>query len=112
MGLSTQIIIGMFAGLVFGLIARLVGLAEVSWFDQFITSGVLHVIGQIFIRSLQMLVVPLVFVSLVCGTCQLSDPTRLGRMGGKTVLLYLMTTAIAVSVALTAAVWLEPGSPG
>ena len=56
-----------------------------------------------------MLVVPLVFVSLVCGTCSLSDPKKLGRLGGKSILLYLATTAIAITVAITLALLVNPG---
>jgi Na+/H+-dicarboxylate symporter len=54
-------------------------------------------------------VVPLVFVSLVCGTAALDDISRLGRIGGKTLGLYLLTTAVAISFALTAATLIRPG---
>jgi Na+/H+-dicarboxylate symporter len=53
--------------------------------------------------------VPLVLVSLACGTAALEDVTKLGRIGGKTLGLYLMTTAVAVSLAIVFAVLLEPG---
>jgi len=56
-----------------------------------------------------MLVVPLVFVSLICGVSSLSDPKILGRVGGKTVGLYMITTGIAVTMALAAAVIFKPG---
>jgi|TARA_Y100000588_G_scaffold27758_1_gene27116 Na+/H+-dicarboxylate symporter len=75
----------------------------------FFVDGIFHVGGQIFIASLKMLVVPLVFVSLVCGTCSLSDPKKLGRLGGKSILLYLVTTAIAITVAITLALLVNPG---
>ncbi|GAB58599.1 proton glutamate symport protein [Rheinheimera nanhaiensis E407-8] len=71
--------------------------------------GIFHIGGEIFIASLKMLVVPLVFVSLVCGTCSLSDTTALGRLGGKTIALYLVTTAIAISLAIFAALLINPG---
>jgi Na+/H+-dicarboxylate symporter len=70
---------------------------------------VFFVIGQIFLASLKLLVVPLVLVSLACGTAALEDVTKLGRIGGKTLGLYLMTTAVAVSLAIVFAVLLEPG---
>ena len=76
----------------------------------YLTEGLFDIVGQIFINSLQLLVVPLVFVSLVCGTAELNDLRELGRIGGKTVALYLLTTAIAISLALTAAVLLKPGA--
>ncbi|KZN57140.1 dicarboxylate/amino acid:cation symporter [Pseudoalteromonas luteoviolacea] len=72
--------------------------------------GLFHVGGQIFIASLKMLVVPLVFISLVCGTCSLSDPKKLGRLGGKSILLYLTTTAIAITVAISLALLVSPGA--
>ncbi|MBE0351115.1 hypothetical protein PLIP_a0514 [Pseudoalteromonas lipolytica LMEB 39] len=75
----------------------------------FFVDGIFHIGGQIFIASLKMLVVPLVFVSLVCGTCSLSDPKTLGRLGGKSILLYLVTTAIAITVAITLALLFNPG---
>ncbi len=66
--------------------------------------------GSIFLASLKLLVVPLVFVSLVCGTAALDDVARLGRVGVKTLGLYLVTTAIAVSLALIAATIVQPGA--
>lgn len=77
---------------------------------NFLIDGVFEVIGQIFIASLKMLVVPLVFVSLICGTCSLKDTTKLGRIGGKAIGLYLITTAIAITLAILAALLIEPGS--
>jgi len=59
--------------------------------------------------SLRMLVVPLVFVSLVCGVCSLQDTTKLGRIGGKAIGLYLITTAIAISFAIFVAIIIGPG---
>jgi Na+/H+-dicarboxylate symporter len=79
------------------------------WVQEYIVDGLFKVGGQIFIASLKMLVVPLVFVSLVCGTSSLSDIRTLGRLGGKTVVLYLATTAIAITLALTMANIFQPG---
>lgn len=75
----------------------------------FLVDGLFEIVGQIFISSLQMLVVPLVFVSLVCGTCSLRDTSKLGRIGGKAISLYLMTTAIAISLAMSIALLIGPG---
>lgn len=75
----------------------------------FLVDGVFNVGGEIFVASLRMLVVPLVFVSLVCGTCSLQDTTKLGRIGGKTIALYLLTTAIAISFAMFIALLVSPG---
>ncbi len=108
--LSSKIIIAMFAGLFFGVLARYLNWTDSTFYSQYITQGILAVTGKLFINSLQMLVVPLVFVSLVCGTCNLSEPSKLGRLGGKTLIFYLVTTAIAISIAILAAILFEPGA--
>ena len=81
-----------------------------SWVDMYLTQGLLYVGGKIFVASLKLLVVPLVFVSIVCGTASLEDVTKLGRVGGKTLALYMMTTAIAITIALILAILVEPGA--
>jgi Na+/H+-dicarboxylate symporter len=75
-----------------------------------LVEGVFYIGGAIFMASLKLLVVPLVFVSLVCGTAALDDIGRLGRIGGKTLGLYLLTTAIAITLALVAARVVQPGA--
>jgi Na+/H+-dicarboxylate symporter len=72
--------------------------------------GLFDVIGRIFVASLKLLVVPLVFVSLICGSCSLGGSSRMGPIAGKTLFLYLLTTALAVSAALCFAVLVSPGS--
>lgn len=76
---------------------------------SFLVEQVFYIGGQIFINSLKMMVVPLVFVSLVCGTSNLKDTAALGRLGGKTFGLYLITTAIAISIAMALAMIVQPG---
>ena len=107
LSLSAKIFFAMILGAITGLVLNFMGNPE--WSQNWLTGGVFFVVGQIFISLLKMLVVPLVFVSLVCGSSSLSDPKMLGRVGGKTIGLYLLTTAIAVSLALTAAVIVKPG---
>ena len=107
LSLSARIFIAMILGAIVGLILNVSGNPE--WTQLWLTDGLFQVVGQIFISLLKMLVVPLVFVSLVCGSSSLSDPKMLGRVGGKTILLYLLNTAIAVSLALGSAVIFEPG---
>ena len=107
LSLSAKIFTAMILGAVAGLVLNFMGNPE--WSQSWLTGGVFFVVGQVFISLLKMLVVPLVFVSLVCGSSSLSDPKMLGRVGGKTIGLYLLTTAIAVSLALTAAVIVKPG---
>lgn len=106
--LTKQIVIGMIAGAVIGLIINfafgLTGPVQTTLVD-----GVFDTAGTLFIRMLKMLIVPLVLVSLVCGAASLADPSRLGKLGGKTLVLYLMTTAIAISFALVIALVVNPG---
>tara|TARA_R110000744_G_scaffold7400_2_gene25654 strand:- start:7849 stop:9189 length:1341 start_codon:yes stop_codon:yes gene_type:complete len=117
--LTTRIVTGMVAGILVGTILQWLMpdgsdlVIPLYLFDfslrGFFVDGVFEVIGQIFISSLQMLVVPLVFVSLICGTCSLKDTTKLGRIGGKAIGLYLLTTAIAISFAMSLALLVSPG---
>ncbi len=119
LSLTSRIMIGMVLGVVVGFIFQAILAGEDDFLiplglfslpiKAFFVDGIFHVGGQIFIASLKMLVVPLVFVSLVCGTCSLSDPKKLGRLGGKSILLYLFTTAIAITVAITLALIFNPG---
>lgn len=105
--LTTRILIAMILGAIVGGILGAMG--NPDWANIWFTEGLFRVVGQIFISLLQMLVVPLVFVSLVCGASALSDPKVLGRVGGKTIGLYLLTTGIAVTLALGAALVFKPG---
>ncbi len=107
LSLSSRILIAMVTGGICGWLLSLAGNPE--WSQVWLIDGVFKVVGQVFISLLKMLVVPLVFVSLVCGSSSLSDPKMLGRVGGKTVGLYLVTTGIAVTLALTAAILFQPG---
>lgn len=109
LSLTNRIVIGMVAGIILGTFLKLV-FPENAIVDDYLTNGVFYAVGQIFIKSLQMLVVPLVFISLVVGTCSLSDPSKLGRLGGKSVGLYMITTAIAISTAIILAMVVQPGT--
>ncbi len=84
-------------------------LSPIHLVNELVVDGLFAVVGQMFIRSLTMMVVPLVFVSLVAGTCSLKDVTQLGRIGLRTVALYFLTTAIAITLALSLALLLRPG---
>ncbi|MCC5806378.1 MAG: dicarboxylate/amino acid:cation symporter [Opitutales bacterium] len=81
-----------------------------EWIHTVFTDGLFEVVGQIFLAGLMVIVVPLVFVSLVCGTAALDDIRRLGRVGVKTVGFYLFTTAVAITLALSAALLVRPGT--
>jgi Na+/H+-dicarboxylate symporter len=108
MSLTIRIVIGMGAGMVVGLLLNAIGVT--GFVDDYVVGGLFHVVGAVFLKSLMLLVVPLVFVSLVCGTAALEDLTKLSRVGGKTITLYLVTTATAISLALLAAVVVRPGA--
>ncbi len=106
--LTTKIVIGMALGILIGAIIQF-GLSESQFVKDYIVEGLFLVGGKVFVNSLKMLVVPLVFISLICGTCSLSDPSKLGRLGGKSILLYLATTALAISLAIGLALVVAPG---
>lgn len=109
MSLTMKIMLAMVAGALLGIVLNL-WFKEVAWVNQYITGGIFHVIGAIFVAALKMLVVPLVFVSLLGGVTALGDTSALGRIGLKAVSLYLLTTALAISLALALAVMVSPGS--
>jgi len=107
-GLTFKILVGMASGLGVGLALNAIG--PDGAVADLLVGGLFHVGGSVFLASLKLLVVPLVFVSLVVGTAALDDITKLGRVGAKTLGLYLTTTAIAISLALLAASIVEPGA--
>ncbi len=107
MNLSSKIFVSMLLGGIAGGLLNFLGTPE--WSQIWLIDGAFRAVGQVFISLLKMLVVPLVFVSLICGVSSLADPKMLGRVGGKTIALYLLTTGIAVTLALTAAVVFQPG---
>ena len=107
-GLTTKIFIALIAGAIFGIIlCYLVPSGHVR--DDIIVEGILYVIGQGFIRLMKMLVVPLVFCSLVCGSMAIGDTKKLGTVGVRTLIFYLFTTALAITVALTVGNIIDPG---
>lgn len=107
-GLSTQIFIALLGGAILGILIHYY-MPDGYLKDTVLINGVLYVVGQGFIRLMQMLVVPLVFCSLVCGSMAIGDTKTLGKVGIKTVLFYLFTTAVAVCVALSVASLIDPG---
>ena len=105
MSLTVKVLLGMVLGIIVGLIINLGGLnAPGSFINDNIVNGLFHVVGKMFVNALKMLVVPLVFFSLICGVCGIGDVRALGRVGGKSFALYMMTTAIAIATAIIIAV--------
>lgn len=116
MSLTNRILIAMVAGILTGslldflLQGTLLSSGVRASLDGFLINGVFDVVGRIFVASLKLLVVPLVLVSLICGSSSLGDSARMGPIALKTMALYLATTAIAVSSALLFAVFVGPGN--
>ena len=108
--LTVRILIGMGAGLLIGGLMNLIGYEPGGFVDRILVGGLFHGGGKVFINLLKAIVVPIVFVSLVCGTAALQDIRKLGAIGGKTLGLYLMTTAVAITLALSAAMLIRPGA--
>ncbi len=103
MKLHWQIIIGLVSGTLFGIFAawnQWAGFTQ-DWIAPF---------GTIFVNLLKLIAVPLVFSSLVTGIASLVDISQLSRMGGKTIGIYLITTAIAITIGLGLVNLLKPGS--
>ncbi|MEH6582708.1 MAG: dicarboxylate/amino acid:cation symporter [Halioglobus sp.] len=116
MSLTNRILIAMVGGILLGSLLNLLmstgGVNESlkQVIDNYLISGVFDLVGRIFIASLKLLVVPLVLVSLICGSSSLGDSARMGPIAGKTLLFYLATTAIAISLALLFASLIGPGN--
>ncbi len=108
MQLYTKITIGLVAGAVVGAAVNVSGLATTSLWAEGVLPF-LQFVGSAFIRAITMIVIPLVVASLLIGVASLGDLSKLGRMGGKTLGYYLLTTAIAVSIGLTLALLVQPG---
>ena len=100
--LHWKIIIGMILGVVFGLIANKFGLHK-------FTSDWIKPWGIIFVNLLKLIAVPLVFASLIKGVSSLSDISRLSRIGSKTILLYLFSTVLSVTIGLFLVNSFNPG---
>lgn len=101
--LHWKILIGLLLGLIWGLAASMSGLAD-------FTGSYIRPIGTIFIDLLKLIAVPLVLCSLVVGVASLNDMTRLSKMGGKTVGIYMVTTLLAVTIGLTVVNVMQPGA--
>ncbi|HWK99536.1 MAG TPA: dicarboxylate/amino acid:cation symporter [Parapedobacter sp.] len=102
LALHWKILIGMLLGIVFGSLMKAAGLPDIviDWIKPF---------GTIFINMLKMIAVPLVAVSLIVGLADLKDISKLSKLGGRTIIFYLFTTACAVSLGLILVNLIKPG---
>ncbi len=107
-GLTTRIFISLLLGAILGVFLHYCVLPNDA-VQNILVDGVFYVVGQGFLRLMQMLVVPLVLCSLICGASAIGDTKTLGKVGVRTVVFYIITTALAVAVALTVARILNPG---
>jgi Na+/H+-dicarboxylate symporter len=102
LALHWKILIGMTLGVVWALLSSSLGWSAftINWIDPF---------GTIFINLLKLIAVPLVLFSIIGGVANIGDPASLGRMGGKTLLIYLITTVMAISLGLGLVNTIKPG---
>lgn len=105
--LTNKILLGLALGLITGILLYNVPSSTIK--DEVIIKGVLYIVGQVFLRSIMMLVVPLVFISIVNGASNMGDVKKIGRIGAKTITFYLVTTALAISIAIGLAYVVNPG---
>ena len=115
MSLTQRIVVAMLMGLLMGALLNFISsgnmlpVAVQTWLDLYLVNGLFDTVGQIFVRSLKLLVVPLVFVSLICGVSSLGNNSRMGAVATRTVALYMTTTALAIALAIMVAVIVRPG---
>jgi Na+/H+-dicarboxylate symporter len=105
---TSKILIGMALGLFLGSLINAFA-SDVTFIQDYFVNGLVYVIGAAFIKALKMLVVPLVTFSLICGVCGIGDISILGRVGIKAFGLYLITTGLAIALAMTVAIIVGPG---
>ncbi|ARD47923.1 dicarboxylate/amino acid:cation symporter [Sporosarcina sp. P33] len=108
MKLARNIIIALIAGVAVGLVLNIFSPGIFSKADAFLFKP----LGTIFLNLMKMLVVPVVFISIALGTVGIGDPKKLGRIGGKTIGFFLITTAIALVIAISLGLLLKPGEGG
>ena len=106
--MTKRILIAMGAGILLGIALHFIPSSEII--NDYFINGLLDFGGKAFVNTLKMLVVPIVFVSLVCGTFSLDKSLSIGRIAVKTIILYMLTTAIAITLALFVANLFNIGS--
>ncbi|MDJ0712171.1 MAG: dicarboxylate/amino acid:cation symporter [Woeseiaceae bacterium] len=108
MTVTTRILIFMISGLVLGSLINAFA-SDVAFIDKYFVNGLFHVVGAMFITGLKMLVVPLVTFSLICGVYGIGDIAKLGRVGVKAFGMFVMTTALAITLGIVIAGIVGPG---
>ncbi len=110
MSLTLKIILGMIFGFITGTVINFFSLENNFYINTYFINGIFDVVGSIFISSLKLMVVPLVFFSLSTGIASFDKEKKISVIALKTLLLYLLTTALAISLGLLIAIFLSPGS--
>lgn len=100
--MHVQILVGLVLGVLFG-----IGSSALGW-NQWVVDYV-KPLGTLFVNLLKLIAAPLVLASLVVGVSGLSDVGKLSRLGGRTIVLYLSTTVLAISIGLLVVNWVQPG---
>lgn len=108
MSQSKKIFVGLILGLIFGIILHSF-VPDSHFKNDILIDGIFYTIGQLFIRLMQMLVVPLVFFSIADGCRNLGDTETLGKVGIRIVIFYMFTTALAIFISLSLASLIGPG---
>jgi len=103
MNLANKVLIALGMGLLVGLIINFSGASNLSWVNDYIINGLFKVGGGLFVNALKMLIVPLVLFSLIPGILGIGNISLLGKIGTKSFALYVATTAIAITTAITLA---------
>ncbi|WP_240376263.1 dicarboxylate/amino acid:cation symporter [Bacillus piscicola] len=106
--LTRKILIALVLGVIAGLLLNFVSDTVFVFLDTYILTPV----GQLFLNLIKMLVVPIVFISIALGAAGLKDPAQMGRIGGKTIGFYIVTTVIALVIGLSLAFFIRPGHEG
>ncbi|WP_406532181.1 dicarboxylate/amino acid:cation symporter [Methanobrevibacter sp.] len=107
--LGNWMLIGMILGFIVGLILNFY-VSDPFIKDTILANNIFYLGGNVFIKLMKMLVVPLVFFSIVVGVASISDIKKIGTIGGRTIVIYLMTTVLAVTISLIIASVIQPGA--
>ena len=105
---TQKMLVAMIAGAILGIVLGSVDSFK-GWVEVYLSNGLFDIVGKLFVNSLKMLVVPLVFCSIAVGVSSLANISLMGRVGLKAIIIYLFTTAIAISLALIVAITINPG---
>ncbi len=103
MSLANKVLVALGLGLLMGLIINISGVGDLPWVKEYVIDGLFKVGGGLFVNALKMLIVPLVLFSLIPGILGIGDIRLLGKIGTKSFALYIATTAIAITTAITLA---------